>query len=869
MSGPVAPVPAPAGEVRTTCPYCGVGCGVLASPQGVRGDPDHPANRGRLCSKGTALIETVGLEDRLLAPEIDGAPAGWDAAIARIAGAFGDAIREHGPDSVALYVSGQLLTEDYYLANKLAKGGWGTANIDTNSRLCMASSVAGHRRAFGTDTVPQTYDDIEAADLIVAVGSNAAWCHPVLWRRVEAEKARRPGLKVVVVDPRRTATCDVADLHLAIRPDGDVALFNRLLVHLHEVGRLDAGFVRDHVAGFDAALTAAAEGDGECGAGDAEVAAFLDLFTRTERVLTLYSQGVNQSASGTDKVNAILNCHLATGRIGRPGCGPLSLTGQPNAMGGREVGGLANMLGWHLDLENADHRAAVAGAWGVARLPDRPGLKAVDMFEAIHEGRIKALWVMSTNPAVSLPDGDRVRAALDAVPFLAVSDVVRTDTTAFADVILPATAWGEKSGTVTNSDRTISRQRPFLPAPGEARPDWAHLALVARAMGLAGFDQADEAEVFDEYARLSRLSVDAGRDLDLTGLAGLGRAGYDAMAPVRWPVRADGTAGGRFFEGGGFYHGDGRARMIPVAPPPPADRRFTLNTGRIRDQWHTMTRTGRSARLSAHLAEPFLEIHPEDALALGLRPADLARVTSDHGIAILRVLVTPRVAPGQMFAPMHWTAATGKAGRVNTLVAPVTDPVSGQPASKATEVDVAPLAPAFHAFAVSRHPMEPARPYAAIARAETGWRAETAGLKTPVDWEAEARATTRATGTASQVTAGGTIRFAFHDADGLLEALFFASPGPVAVARAQAIALIGTATPATEALAGRAPADRPDPGPQVCACMNVGRNTILATMDAGAASVEAVGAACAAGTSCGSCRPEIAALLASRRIAAE
>ena len=828
---------------------------------GVRGDPDHPANRGRLCSKGTALIETVGLEDRLLSPVIDGAPASWDDAVARVAGAFGDAIRDHGPDSVALYVSGQLLTEDYYLANKLAKGRWGTANIDTNSRLCMASSVAGHRRAFGADTVPQTYDDIEAADLIVAVGSNAAWCHPVLWRRVEAEKARRPDLKVVVVDPRRTATCDVADLHLAVRPDGDAALFNLLLVHLHDSGAIDTAYLRDHVEGYDAALTAAREGSQDHGADPSQVAAFLDLFARTDRVLTLYSQGVNQSAHGTDKVSAILNCHLATGRIGRPGSGPLSLTGQPNAMGGREVGGLANMLGWHLDLEDAAHRAAVAEAWETERVPDRPGLKAVEMFEACREGRIRALWIMSTNPAVSLPAGDDVRDALAAVPFLAVSDVVRTDTTPFAEVLLPAAAWGEKSGTVTNSDRTISRQRPFLPVPGEARPDWRHLADVGRAMGYAGFDHADEAAVFDEYARLSRLAVEAGRDLDLSGLAGLSQAGYDALRPTRWPVPKYGDGADRFFAEGGFFTPTRRARMVAVHPPAEASAGYTLNTGRVRDHWHTLTRTGRSARLSAHTAEPFLEVHPEDAVALGLRPAELARVSSAQGSAVLRVLVTPRVRPGEMFAPMHWTAATAPAGRVNAVVPPVTDPHSGQPASKRVPVAVEPLCPAWYGFAASRHSMEPQRPYAATARTETGWRAEVAGLKPPRDWEAEARAVTRATGTASTASVPCGARIAFHDARGRLEALFYASPSPVAVARAHAVALIGTDAAGAEALAGRPGAGRPDPGPQVCACLNVGRNAILAAIGAGAGTVEAVGAACGAGTSCGSCRPELAAMI--------
>ncbi|MEL6236654.1 MAG: molybdopterin-dependent oxidoreductase, partial [Pseudomonadota bacterium] len=388
-------------ETRSTCPYCGVGCGVLLRPDGagglsVRGDPDHPANKGRLCSKGVALGETVGLGHRLLAPRLQGAEIGWDDALQTVADRFSQAIAQHGPDSVAFYVSGQLLTEDYYVANKLMKGFIGSANIDTNSRLCMASTVAGHRRAFGTDTVPGTYEDLDEADLVVLVGSNLAWCHPVLHQRVLAAKAKR-GTKIVVIDPRRTASCDGADLHLALAPGADVALFNRLLAEIDRRGLIDGAFA-DHVDGLQAALDAArADAAAPIGLSEAEIGAFLRLWCETERVVTVFSQGVNQSSSGTDKVNAILNCHLATGRIGRPGCGPFSVTGQPNAMGGREVGGLANMLACHLELENPDHRAAVRKFWDAPNLPEKAGLKAVEMFQAVADGRIKALWIIHTN----------------------------------------------------------------------------------------------------------------------------------------------------------------------------------------------------------------------------------------------------------------------------------------------------------------------------------------------------------------------------------------------------------------------------------------------------------------------------------------
>ncbi|WP_375282168.1 molybdopterin-dependent oxidoreductase, partial [Pseudooctadecabacter sp.] len=467
---------------RTTCPYCGVGCGVLAGADGtIKGDPEHPANFGRLCSKGAALGETIDLDGRLLHPMIHGKRADWDTALDLVAAKFSAAIAEHGPESVAFYASGQLLTEDYYVANKLMKGFIGAANIDTNSRLCMASSVAGHKRAFGTDTVPGTYEDLEQADLIVLVGSNLAWCHPVLYQRIAAAKEARPNMRIVNIDPRRTATSDLADVHLSIAPDGDVALFNGLLAHLAKAGRIDAAFTSAHVNGVaDAIQSAQASNLNDTGLTERELATFFQLWAGTDKVVTVYSQGVNQSQSGTDKVNAILNCHLATGRIGKPGAGPFSVTGQPNAMGGREVGGLANMLANHLEIDNPDHRAAVQSFWNSPTICTSAGFKAVDLFQACADGKIKALWVMSTNPAVSMPDADGVAAAIANVPFVVTSDMIEaTDTNDLADVLLPAAGWGEKDGTVTNSERRISRQRSFLSPAGEARPDWRIISDVA------------------------------------------------------------------------------------------------------------------------------------------------------------------------------------------------------------------------------------------------------------------------------------------------------------------------------------------------------------------------------------------------------
>lgn len=863
-------------SIKTTCPYCGVGCGVLVAADGsIKGDPDHPANFGRLCSKGSALGETIDLEGRLLAPQINGQAAEWDTALDLVADKFSAAIREHGPDSVAFYVSGQLLTEDYYIANKLMKGYIGSANIDTNSRLCMASSVAGHKRAFGTDTVPGTYEDLEQADLVVLVGSNLAWCHPVLFQRIVAAKSARPEMRVVNIDPRKTATSGLADLHLSVAPDGDIAVFNGLLCHLADTGAVNHTYVADHVNGFGAALAAARASDPKTsGVNDADLAAFYQLWADTKKVVTVYSQGVNQSACGTDKVNAIINCHLATGRIGQPGMGPFSVTGQPNAMGGREVGGLANMLANHLDIENPDHRGAVQNFWNSPTISTKPGLKAVELFDACARGQIKALWIMSTNPAVSLPDANHVAAAIKAVPFTVVSDIMaRTDTGDLADVLLPATGWGEKSGTVTNSERVISRQRPFLPAPGAARPDWQVLCQVAARMGWAdAFAYTAPDQIFREYAALSETAIRFDRDLDLTGLADINASTYDAMAPVQWPVPAKGPAGGRFFAKGRFYHPDGRARMLPIAAPVQATG-LRLNTGRVRDQWHTMTRTGKSPKLGAHLAEPFVEIHPDDAQANGIAPATLVAVSSPQGRGIFRALLTDRVQPGQVFAPMHWTRQNSANSHTNTLVAAVIDQISGQPASKGSMVAMQPFAANWYGFVASQTPIQPTADYCAIARSTTGWTAELAGTATPDDWTVFLASLTGqgADAASAYVDAKtGQTRIALTH-DGVITALLFVGREPVALQRRTVTQTIGQSQPSIGALAGRPAGSGPDEGAILCSCFSVGVNTIQQAIAGGANSLAEIGARTCAGTNCGSCRPEITALLAAHlpKMAAE
>ncbi len=871
------------GAVRTTCPYCGVGCGLLAgaAPDGalsVRGDPDHPANFGRLCSKGAALGETIGLEGRLLHPEIGGRTTGWAEALDLVAAEFSETIAAHGPDSVAFYVSGQLLTEDYYVANKLMKGFIGSANIDTNSRLCMASSVAGHRRAFGADIVPITYTDVELADLIVLVGSNLAWCHPVLYQRIAAAKDRRPEMKLVLIDPRRTPTADIADLHLPICSDGDVALFNGLLGHLAEHAHFDRNYIAAHTTGLDETLAAASLGIdavvNATGLTAKSIADFYRLFAGIEKVVTVFSQGVNQSASGTDKVNAIINCHLATGRIGKPGTGPFSVTGQPNAMGGREVGGLANMLAAHMEIENTVHRDRVQRFWRAPSIADRPGLKAVDMFRAVGDGRIKALWIMATNPVVSMPDADQVKEALRKCPFVVVSDVMReTDTVRHAHVKLPAAGWGEKDGTVTNSERRISRQRAFLPLPADARPDWWMICEVAKRMGFTeGFSFTSPVEIFAEHAALSTFENAGERAFDIGAYAAIDRQGYEQMEPFQWPLALGSPRSEtRFFADGRYYTPDRKARFVAAAvfPRPPAAPDFSLilNTGRVRDHWHTMTRTGKSQRLSQHCAEPFIEIHPEDAAASGIGDADLVRVSSALGSIIVRALISQRQQLGTVFVPMHWNQQYASGARVDTLVPGITDPQSGQPASKHVPVRIERYAAAKFGFAVlAEPPRNLASDYWALARCTGGWRLELAFAEDR-DWFAVATTLFGAPRTdplSYRDPASGGHRFARFDGERMIGALFLASE-PVAVARDWACDQLVRAHAGRQArlaiLAGRPGDGEPDRGATVCACFGIGVHQIAAAAVGGCLSVEAVGQFLQAGTNCGSCRGEIAKII--------
>jgi assimilatory nitrate reductase catalytic subunit len=877
-------------EVRTTCPYCGVGCGVRAqvTPGGVQiqGDPEHPANWGALCSKGLALGETTGLAHRLLAPRVHGHESSWEAALDAVASGFQRIIDEHGPDAVAFYVSGQMLTEDYYVANKLMKGFIGSANIDTNSRLCMSSAVAAHQRAFGEDLVPVGYEDVELADLVVLVGSNLAWCHPVLFRRLALAKEQGRPMRVVVIDPRRTPTCDLADLHLPLASGTDVALFNGLLTYLARSGRTHHAFVEAHTQGAEAALRAAEASAGDtlsvarqCGVDPDLLATFFEWFATTERVVTLFSQGVNQSDCGTDKASAIINAHLLTGRIGSPGMGPFSITGQPNAMGGREVGGFANALAAHMDLGEPRHRDQVRAFWRAPRLAERPGLKAVELFEAIHDGRVRAVWIMATNPLVSLPDADRARAALRLCPLVVVSDCVPdTETAALAHVLLPAAAWGEKDGTVTNSERYISRQRAFLPLPGAARPDWWILCEVARRLGYGEhFAYGGAGEIFDEHARLSALGNAGTRAFDIGALAGLEPQQYEALMPIRWPAQRGTADSPRLLADGRFFHPDGRARLVAIHPRerefvPDEEYPLVLNTGRIRDQWHTMTRSGRAPRLSTHLPEPFVDMHAGDALHFGLKEGTLVRVVTRWGRAVARLRTSGEMARGAIFVPIHWSSPWASDARVGALVNPVVDPVSGEPAFKQTPARVEPFVVDWYGLAVSRRPLQ-MREVTWWVHAEGGAcrRYEMAGRGVPGSWSAWA---SRLLDLPSEVdlieytdAACGIYRGAHLEHDHLTSCVFIASQ-PQLPPRAWVSSLFErselTAVERLSLLAGR-PADPAvlAEGNAVCACFNVGRRAIERAIAAGCRTASALGRELKAGTGCGSCIPELTRLVAS------
>lgn len=878
--------------VETTCAYCGVGCGIKAEVDHetrhvkIIGAENHPSNYGKLCSKGTALGDTVDLNERMLYPQINDQRVSWDKALDTVTKGFQETIANYGPDSVAFYLSGQLLTEDYYVANKLMKGFIGSANIDTNSRLCMSSSVIGHKRAFGTDTVPGCYDDFMHAELIVLVGSNTAWCHPVLFQNIRDYKVRNPNLKIVVIDPRRTQTCDIADLHLPLALGADSWLFNGLLNHLAEADKVDHDFINTHCNHFERALSAAKDSSPSitqtaktCGLAAEDVAQFFAWFANTTNTVTLYSQGVNQSSNGSDKVNAIINCHLATGRIGKPGMGPFSMTGQPNAMGGREVGGLTNTLASHLDFspENVDR---LNRFWQTDKTPTSPGLPAVELFDAIAEGKIKAVWIAATNPAVSLPNADKVIAALKQCPLVVVSDCIEdTDTTRLATVKLPATGWSEKTGTVTSSERCISRQRPLFEPAGEARHDWWMFSEVGKRLGHnEAFNYSEAVDIFREHAQLSGFennTTGLRRDFDISAFADISAKNYETLNPIQWPVNSQHPKGkARFFKEGDFFTPDRRANFLAITPQWPVNQPnktypLRLNTGRIRDQWHTMTRTGLATQLNQHIDEPFLELHPEDANARQLVDQQLVVINSRWGKAITRLNISENVRPGECFAPMHWTDTLSNNSRIGAVVNPVVDPHSFQPESKHTPVEISALSTQWHGILLTRNAISwPATDYLVNSKKQQHWQYLLAGCNDAESAFAELQASLSTADDLHKLEyqdqEQGEYRLALIDNQQCLHAVIIIAKQPLSIDKVwlgQQF-LQPLSNRARHALLSGHAAAGEDVGQIVCACFSIGEKTLKkAIQEQQLSSPEAVGQCLKAGTNCGSCIPEIKALL--------
>jgi assimilatory nitrate reductase catalytic subunit len=708
-------------ETKATCCYCGVGCGVLIQSDGqqvlgVRGDPDHPANFGRLCSKGSTLHLSaqplLQQQVRALYPEMRTSRGqarqrtDWDSCLDNMARRFADSIQEHGPDSVGFYVSGQLLTEDYYVFNKLAKGLIGTNNIDSNSRLCMSSAVAGYKQTLGADAPPACYEDLALAEVIFIVGSNTAYAHPVLYRRIEDARKKNPALKIIVVDPRRTDTAREADLFLPILPGTDVALFNGMLHLCLWEDLVDTAYIAAHTEGFAElkqtvrSYTPAFVAQ-TCGIQEADLLMAARWFGQSKATLSLYCQGLNQSSSGTAKNAALINLHLATHQIGKPGAGPFSLTGQPNAMGGREVGGMANLMSGHRDLANPEHRAEVAALWGVEDVPALPGKTAVELFEAVRQGQIKLLWIVCTNPAQSMPEQNLIREALNKAELVIVQEAYSsTATVPYADILLPASTWAEKSGTVTNSERRISRVNAAIAAPGEARADWQIATAFARKLekyldkSSTIFPYESPEQVWNEHRESTR-----GRDLDITGLS------YQLLAeqgPQQWPYPTGATSGQqRLYQDGVFATANGRAKFVntpylPVAETVDPRHPFSLNTGRLRDQWHGMSRTGSVAQLFSHVAEPSINMAAQDMQRRFLKNGDLVHVTNKRGSQIFAVSESDELRPGQSFIAMHWgqeyVSGRGAAGSasvgVNALTSAALDPSSKQPELKHAAVKI-------------------------------------------------------------------------------------------------------------------------------------------------------------------------------------
>jgi len=687
------------------CPYCGVGCGLLVQVRDglvtkVKGDPAHPASLGDLCAKAVHLPPVLRTADRLLQPHVRprrDAPlerVPWELALRVTADRVREIVARHGPNAIAFYASGQLLTEEYYLAAKLARGFVGTNNVDTNSRLCMASAAAGYARSLGSDGPPASYADIDRADCFLLIGTNTADCHPVTFKRIRKRKREAPDeVTVIVVDPRWTETADVADLHLSLRPGSDIALLNALLHVLWREDLLDRHFIAEHTMGWEGLRAVIERYPPERGAAltglssDVIVTTALR-FGRARAALSLWSMGINQSHVGTDKNAAIINLHLATGQIGRPGAGPLSLTGQPNAMGGRESGGLAHLLPGYRLVADADARATVERHWAIAAgcLPSAPGRSALEIFEGLASGEVRAVWIMCTNPAASMPDLDLVEKGLRQADLVIVQDAYHpTETTRFADVLLAAAQWPEKDGVMTSSERRLTYLPKLVEPPGEALPDAVILTRFAHEMGWKeAFPCMSTAEIFDEFVALT-----AGTACDYSGVS---HARLQTGGPLQWPVPATdhpGTA--RLYTDGRFPTADGRARFVRVEHADPLEAPdvsfpLVLTTGRVRDHWHTRTRTGKAPALAARTPEPILEVNLVDARRASIQDGDFVEITSRRGKAVAQCRVSVAIREGTCFLPFHWGRQAGFYKSANNLTLSGRDPVSQQPELKACAV---------------------------------------------------------------------------------------------------------------------------------------------------------------------------------------
>ena len=892
---------------KTTCPYCGVGCGVDAITEQdqlltVAGSENHPANFGRLCVKGSSLHETVSLKNRLLHPQVEGKTVSWDEALETAAEKFKSIIETDGPDAVAFYLSGQLLTEDYYIANKLMKGFIGTSNVDTNSRLCMASAVIAHKRAFGEDLVPGCYEDLENTDVLFLIGSNTAYAHPIVFQRIVKAKEHRD-FKVVVIDPRRTATCDIADEHIALKPGTDAYFFNGLLVYLAEHHKMDSQFIQDHCLNFADTIKAAQDQTPTlekvaeiCDVNIKQLITVYQWFAENEKVVSLFSQGINQSSSGVDKGNSIINCHLATGKIGKSGSTPFSITGQPNAMGGREVGGLANQLAAHLGFESDDIKR-VADFWQATNMTSQPGLKAVDLFNAIDEGKVKAVWIMATNPVVSMPEANKVKAALERCECVIVSDCNDdTDTAKLANILLPATAWAEKIGTVTNSERCISIQKGFLAPPGEALHDWEIMVKFAEKMGYSEyFSYEHPVEIFREHAALSgyeNSSVTASistsaittatskeshdknikrRAFDISHLKDISLDSYLNFTPTQWPITTSTPQGTkRLFSDNRFFTPSEKACFVPItAQLPqklPQKDQLMMNTGRIRDQWHTMTRTGKAPRLLSHASEPFIQIHPEDATPRNIKENDLVVLKNNDSRYIGRVKITNDQRVGETFVPMHWNEAFASESRADALVNAYTDPLSGQPEYKHCPVDVEPLAISWQGAIISSQPLTLETQYWSkitissgnlfyigdsseiatwITRLKSHFPAETQWVKL---FDHNRHIYRLAGFVENQLLVALFIGKHFED---LPNHQWLGSQLPEEHEQATRFKL----------LAGVTEDESESPGAIICSCFQVGENTIKEAVHTGLHTAEALGEALKCGTNCGSCIPELKGII--------